>query len=50
VLVYLFFLNTQRIERYLGSQGERIFNRLIAFFIFCVGLQIAVSGAKALLA
>lgn len=48
VLVYVFFLNTQRIERYLGSQGERIFNRLIAFFIFCVGLQIAVSGAKAL--
>ena len=50
VLVYVFFLNTQRIERYLGSQGERIFNRLIAFFIFCVGLQIAVTGAKALFA
>jgi multiple antibiotic resistance protein len=48
VLVYVFFLNTQRIERYLGSQGERIFNRLIAFFIFCVGLQIAVTGAKVL--
>jgi multiple antibiotic resistance protein len=47
-LVYVFYLNTQRIERYLGSQGERIFNRLIAFFIFCVGLQIAVTGAKAL--
>jgi multiple antibiotic resistance protein len=50
VLVYVFFLNTQRIERYLGSQGERIFNRLIAFFIFCVGLQIAVTGAKAVFA
>jgi multiple antibiotic resistance protein len=48
VLVYVFFLNTQRIERYLGSQGERIFNRLIAFFIFCVGLQIAVTGIKTL--
>ncbi|RDS82593.1 MarC family protein [Dyella psychrodurans] len=48
VLVYVFFLNTQRIERYLGSQGERIFNRLIAFFIFCVGLQIAVTGLKTL--
>lgn len=48
LLVYVFFLNTQRIERYLGSQGERIFNRLIAFFIFCVGLQIAVTGLKAL--
>jgi len=50
VLVYVFFLNTQRIERYLGSQGERIFNRLIAFFIFCVGLQIAVTGLKTLFA
>ena len=48
VLIYVFFLNTQRIERYLGSQGERIFNRLIAFFIFCVGLQIAVTGIKTL--
>jgi multiple antibiotic resistance protein len=48
VLVYVFYLNTQRIERYLGSQGERIFNRLIAFFIFCVGLQIAVTGIKTL--
>lgn len=50
VLVYVFFLNTQRIERYLGSQGEKIFNRLIAFFIFCIGLQIATAGLKALFA
>ena len=48
ILIYMFFLNTQRIERYLGSKGEQIFNRLIAFFIFCVGLQIAITGAKAL--
>jgi multiple antibiotic resistance protein len=47
-LIYVFYLNTQRIERYLGSQGELIFNRLIAFFIFCVGLQIAVTGLKEL--
>lgn len=47
-LVYTFYLNTHRIQRYLGARGEVIFNRLIAFFIFCVGLQIASSGAKAL--
>ncbi|MDM0084380.1 MarC family protein [Variovorax sp. J31P179] len=47
-LVYVFYLNTQRIQRYLGARGEVIFNRLIAFFIFCVGLQIASSGVKAL--
>lgn len=48
VLVYVFYLNTRRLLRFLGSQGERIFNRVIAFFIFCVGLQIAASGLKAL--
>lgn len=47
-MVYIFFLNTQRIRNYLGSRGEAIVNRLIAFFIFCVGLQIASSGARTL--
>ncbi|HYP85298.1 MarC family protein [Variovorax sp.] len=47
-LVYFFYSNTQRIQRYLGTRGEAIFNRLIAFFIFCVGLQIATTGAKVL--
>ena len=47
-LVYAFYLNAPLIERHLGAQGERILNRLMAFFIFCVGLQIAVAGAKAL--
>ncbi len=48
VLVFVFYLNTRRIVHFLGSQGERIFNRVIAFFIFCVGLQIAVDGLSAL--
>jgi multiple antibiotic resistance protein len=48
VLVYLFFLNTKRIINYLGSNGEKIVNRITAFLIFCVGLQIAVSGIQAL--
>lgn len=47
-LVFVFYLNTRRIVRFLGSQGQRIFNRVIAFFIFCVGLQIAVDGLIAL--
>lgn len=48
VLVYVFYLNTRRIVRFLGSHGQRIFNRVVAFFIFCVGLQIAAGGLKAL--
>lgn len=47
-MVYVLFLNTRHLRNYLGSRGEAIVNRLIAFFIFCVGLQIATTGAKAL--
>lgn len=47
-LVYVFFLNVRRIGHVLGSKGDVIVNRLMAFFIFCVGLQIATSGAKSL--
>lgn len=48
-LIYLFFLNTKRIINYLGSSGEKIVNRITAFLIFCVGLQIAISGIQALI-
>ena len=47
-LIYIFYLNTRTIIRFLGSGGETIVNRISAFLIFCVGLQIAVTGIKAL--
>lgn len=47
-MIYFFYLNTKRIIHYLGSSGETIVNRISAFLIFCVGLQIAVSGITAL--
>jgi multiple antibiotic resistance protein len=46
ILIYIFYLNTKIIIHYLGTNGELIFNRIIAFLIFCVGLQIAVNGIK----
>jgi len=49
VLVYFFYLNTKRIINYLGSNGEKIVNRITSFLIFCVGLQIAVSGIISLI-
>ncbi|WP_367187152.1 MarC family protein [Mucilaginibacter sp.] len=49
VLIYVFYLNTKTIIGYLGSHGEKIVNRITAFLIFCVGLQIAVTGIKSLL-
>ena len=48
ILIYIFFTNTKTIINFLGSHGEKIFNRIIAFLIFCVGLQIAISGITSL--
>ena len=48
MLIYIFYLNTKTIIHYLGSNGELIVNRISAFLIFCVGLQIAVSGITTL--
>jgi multiple antibiotic resistance protein len=48
ILIYIFFLNTKSIINYLGSTGETIVNRVSAFLIFCVGLQIAISGITSL--
>ena len=47
-MIYIFYLNTKTILRYLGPNGETIVNRISAFLIFCVGLQIGYSGLKAL--
>ena len=48
ILIYIFYSNTKLFVRYLGSTGEQIFNRIMAFLIFCVGLQIAASGVRGL--
>jgi multiple antibiotic resistance protein len=48
ILVYIFYLNTKTIIHFLGANGENIVYRLSAFLIFCVGLQIAVTGIKTL--
>ena len=48
LLIYIFYLNTKTIIHFLGSNGENILNRISAFLIFCVGLQIALTGIKTL--
>ncbi|QEM14311.1 NAAT family transporter [Mucilaginibacter rubeus] len=48
VLIYIFYLNTKTLVAFLGSNGEKIFNRITSFLIFCVGLQIAFTGIKSL--
>jgi len=48
ILVYILYLNTNVLLRYAGSNGEKVINRIMAFLTFCVGLQIAATGLKAL--
>ncbi|MFT4024396.1 MAG: MarC family protein [Flavihumibacter sp.] len=50
ILIYILYLNTKRFIQFFGSKGEKIINRIFSFLIFCVGLQIAVSGIKTLMA
>jgi multiple antibiotic resistance protein len=44
ILIFIFFVNAGKLINYMGSHNEKIVNRLMAFLIFCVGLQIAVDG------
>lgn len=44
ILVIIFYMNTKIILSYLKSSTQEIINRLMAFLLFCVGLQIASSG------
>ncbi|MBS1610502.1 MAG: NAAT family transporter [Bacteroidetes bacterium] len=46
LLIYIFYSNTRFIIKRLGRNGEKIMNRIMAFLIFCVGLQIAITGFK----
>ena len=40
ILIFIFYVNAGRLIKYMGSHNEKIVNRLMAFLIFCVGLQI----------
>lgn len=48
-LVFISYINANRLIKYLGSQREKIINNIMAFLIFCVGLQIAVEGITQLI-
>lgn len=43
-LIYLCFAFTPVLIKKLGARGEQIVNRLSAFLVFCVGIQIALGG------
>jgi MarC family membrane protein len=43
-LVYFFLSNASKIVNKIGTSGNQIINKLIAFFTFCIGIQIALAG------
>ena len=49
ILIFVFYVNAKRFINYIGSHNEKIINRLMAFLIFCVGLQIAIEGITKLI-
>lgn len=44
LILYLFLSQGQRILRRLGNSGTMIINKMVAFFTFCVGVQIVTEG------
>ena len=49
LLIYICYANTPRLIHRLGPRGEQIVNRLSAFLVFCIGMQIAFTGIRTLL-
>lgn len=46
LILYFFLLQGPRIVDRIGSTGSMILNKMIAFFTFCVGIQIVVEGME----
>lgn len=44
LILYLFLSQGRRIMRKIGTSGSIIINKMVAFFTFCVGIQIVVAG------
>ena len=44
LILYLFLSLGERIIRKIGTSGSIVINKMVAFFTFCVGVQIVVTG------
>ncbi|GCB36240.1 UPF0056 inner membrane protein [Bacteroides faecalis] len=45
-ILYIFLSQGQKIIQKLGPVGNQIINKLVAFFTFCIGIQISVTGVS----
>lgn len=49
LVIYVCYANAPRLIHRLGTRGEQIVDRITAFLVFCIGMQIALSGLRPLL-
>lgn len=47
-LIWIFYLLSGEVDRFLGHSGRRIVTRLFAFLLLCIGVQIMISGLQEL--
>ena len=45
-ILYLFLVHGQRVIRRMGGAGGTLLNKMVAFFTFCVGIQIVATGVR----
>ncbi|MBV8684628.1 MAG: MarC family protein [Caulobacteraceae bacterium] len=48
-LVWLLYVGSDRVLSFLGPSGARVLNRLAAFLLLCIGVQIVITGAESVL-
>ena len=49
-LVWLLYVGSDRVLSFLGPSGARVLNRLAAFLLLCIGVQIIITGAESVIA
>ncbi len=49
LLVWICYLSSDRVLNLLGAAGARVVNRMTAFLLLCIGVQIMVTGAESVL-
>jgi multiple antibiotic resistance protein len=49
VAVYFCFIYNNKISRRMGATGNEVVNRLLAFLVFCIGIQMAFKGVMGLI-
>jgi multiple antibiotic resistance protein len=49
LVIYICYANAPRLIHRIGTRGEQIVDRITAFLVFCIGMQIALTGLRLLM-